>query len=429
MAASGLWSSPFTNGLMRTPLLLAILSLAAASGGFAQSGPACVPDNAGLTLPSGFCAVLVGENLGAVRHFVVAPNGDIFAAVAGSRDGTTKGGLYLMRDSDGDGKADVVRAIHETGGTGVALAPGAVYFAPNDQVLRFPWAPGALEPSAPAEVVVSGLPTGGHSAKTITIGSDGALYVTIGSRTNSCQEKDRTSKSAGVNPCVELEERAGIWRFDARRTGQTQADGVRFATGLRNAMAKAVEPSTGVLFMATHGRDQLTENWGFPAEEGRENPAEQFGPVRQGGDYGWPYCYYDPRQQAKVQAPEYGGDGRKVGDCARYDPPAIGFPAHWAPMAIAFYTGTAFPAEYRGGAFLSFHGSWNRGPGPEYQAGYRVVFIPFADGNPTGKFRDFALPAGAHNAVRPAGLAVGPDGSLYIGSDAQQKIWRVFYRP
>jgi glucose/arabinose dehydrogenase len=98
-------------------------------------------------------------------------------------------------------------------------------------------------------------------------------------------------------------------------------------------------------------------------------------------------------------------------------------------MAVAFYTGTAFPAEYQGGAFISFHGSWNRGPGPEYQQGYRVVFAPFAQGNATGEYRDFATPSEAHNAVRPAGLAVGPDGSLYIGSDAQQKIWRVFYRP
>jgi glucose/arabinose dehydrogenase len=414
---------------MRTLPLLAILLLAGASRGQAQAGPACDPGNAGLTLPQGFCAALVGERLGPVRHLAVAPNGDIFAAVAGARDGSTKGGLYLLRDSDGDGRADIVRAIYETGGTGVALAPGAVYFAPNDQVLRFPWTAGALEPSGPAETIVSALPTGGHTAKTITIGSDGALYVTIGSRTNSCQEKDRTANSPGVKPCVELVERAGIWRFDARRPGQTQQDGVRFATGLRNPMAKAVEPSTGVLFMATHGRDQLTENWGFPAEEGRENPAEEFGPVRQGGDYGWPYCYYDPRERAKVQAPEYGGDGRKIGDCARYDQPAVGFPAHWAPMAVAFYTGTAFPAEYQGGAFISFHGSWNRGPGPEYQQGYRVVFAPFAQGTATGEYRDFATPSEAHNAVRPAGLAVGPDGSLYIGSDAQQKIWRVFYRP
>lgn len=415
--------------MTRARLALALVALALPSAAPAQQGPACDPDNAGLKLPPGFCAVLVGEKLGAVRHIAVAPNGDLFAGVTGARDGSTRGGLYLMRDTNGDGRADMVKALSETSGTGVALAPDAVYFAPNDQVLRFPWTPGADGPAGPPEAIVTGLPTGGHSAKGITLGSDGGLYVSIGSRTNSCQEKDRSAKSPGINPCTELEERAGIWKFDARRVGQTQRDGVRFATGLRNPMAKAVEPSTGVLYMATHGRDQLTENWEFPAEEGRENPTEEFGPVRQGSDYGWPYCYHDPRRGSKVEAPEYGGDGQRVGRCGGFDQPAVAFPAHWAPNAIAFYTGTAFPAEYRGGVFVAFHGSWNRGPGPQYQEGYRVVFAPFAGGKATGKFRDFALPAGAHNSVRPSGLAVGPDGSLYIGSDAQQKIWRVFYRP
>lgn len=406
-------------------LLLVLLMPAAA----AQQGPPCDPGNAGFTLPSGFCAILVGENLGSVRHLAVAPNGDIFAGIAGSRDGSRKGGLFLLRDADGDGRAEVVRAIYETGGTGVALTGDAVYFAPNDRVLRFPWRAGSLEPAGPADTIVAGLPTGGHGAKGITIGSDGALYVSFGSRTNSCQEQDRAAGSPGLRPCTELEERAGIWRFDARRVGQTPEDGVRFATGLRNPMAQAVEPVTGVLYMATHGRDQLAENWKFSPEEGRENPAEEVGPVRQGADYGWPYCYHDPRRGAKVLAPEYGGDGRTVGDCSRYDQPAVAFPAHWAPNAIAFYTGAAFPAEYRGGLFVAFHGSWNRGPGPEYQEGYRVAFAPFSGGRAAGTFRDFATPAGAHNAIRPAGLAVGPDGSLYIGSDAQQKIWRVFYRP
>jgi glucose/arabinose dehydrogenase len=194
-------------------------------------------------------------------------------------------------------------------------------------------------------------------------------------------------------------------------------------------MAMAVEPRTGILHMAMHGRDQLTENWEFPVEEGRENPAEEFGPVATGANYGWPYCYYDPRQKAKVQTPEYGGDGRKAGDCGRYAQPAVAFPAHWAPIAVLFYPGFQFPAAWQGGAFLAFHGSWNRGPGPEFQEGYRVAFAPFRDGKAVGTFETFATPAGAHNAIRPSGLAMGADGSLYIGADAQQKIWRVFYRP
>ena len=409
---------------MRILSSLAAIAVLAGLPVAAQQAPACAPDNGGLKLPKGFCAMMIGQELGNIRHIAVAPNGDIFAGVVGQ-----KGGLYLMRDTTGDGTIDLVRRINEISGTGVLLTGDAVYFAPDDRILRYPWKKGALQPSAPADTIVSGLPVGGHRAKGLVIGSDGGLYVTFGSRTNSCQEKDRTASSPGVNPCAELNERAGIWRFDPRKPGQKVTDGRRFATGLRNPMAMAVEPHDGTLYMATHGRDQLTENWGFPAEEGRENPAEEFGPVPDGANYGWPYCYFDPRQRKKVKAPEFGGDGRTVADCGQYAQPAIGFPAHWAPMSVVFYVGRQFPLDYRGGVFIAFHGSWNRGPTPDLQQGFRVVYVPFEDGKPTGRYEDFALPAGAANSIRPAGLAVGPDGSLYIGSDAQQKIWRVLYRP
>jgi glucose/arabinose dehydrogenase len=172
-----------------------------------------------------------------------------------------------------------------------------------------------------------------------------------------------------------------------------------------------------------HGRDQLTENWGWPAEEGRENPAEEFGPVPEGADYGWPYCFYNPRRDRKLLNPEYGGDNQKAGSCAEKAAPAIDFPAHWAPNGLLFYTGSMFPVEYRGGAFLAFHGSWNRAPAP--QEGFRVVFIPFESGKPVGSWRDFVLPAAAPDAIRPTGLAQGPDGSLYVSADAQGRIWRI----
>jgi glucose/arabinose dehydrogenase len=386
--------------------------------------PACDPDNGGLKLPTGFCAVLVGERLGNVRHFAVAPNGDVIAATVGQQ-----GGLHLLRDTTGDGRVDQIIQLYPGAGSGVVLTAEAIYFAPNDRIVRVPWRPGAVAPTGPVDTIASGLPVGGHGAKGLALGGDGALYVSFGSRTNSCQEKDRQERSPGNRPCTELEARAGIWRFDPRRTGQGPADGIRFGTGLRNPMAMAIEPRSGVLYTAVHGRDQLTENWGFAAEEGRENPAEEFGPVVAGADYGWPYCYFDPRRKLKVQAPEYGGDGRQAGDCGRYAQPAVAFPAHWAPNAVLFYAGAQFPEQWRGGAFIAFHGSWNRGPGPEFQEGYRVAYAPFRDGKAVGTFETFAAPAAAHNAVRPAGLAMGPDGSLYIGADAQQKIWRVFYRP
>jgi glucose/arabinose dehydrogenase len=388
--------------------------------GLLQSS-SCDPDNGGFKLPDGFCAKVVLQDFVGVRHIAVAPNGDLFVA----RRGRDAKGFYLLRDTTGDGRVDLEQLIDSTGGTGVLWTPEAVYFGADDKILRFPWKPGAAEPSGPAEVIASGLPTGGHSAKTLAVGSDGGLFVNFGSRTNSCQEQDRQKSSPGHNPCPELETRAGIWRFDPRRQNQTAADGTRWATGLRNAMSMAIQPGTGVLYSGVHGRDQLTQSWGFSDDDGAENPAEEFGPITDGADYGWPYCYYDPRNKRKVQAPEYGGDGTKVGDCDRKTQPAMAFPAHWAPMASLFYSGTLFPAQYRDGVFLAFHGSWNRGTTPDAQQGFRVVFVPFQNGRPVGTWEDFAVPAGAQNSIRPTGLALGSDGSLYISADAQGKIWRV----
>jgi glucose/arabinose dehydrogenase len=273
-------------------------------------------------------------------------------------------------------------------------------------------------------VVAQGLPAGGHASKGLALrGND--LFVSFGSLSNSCQNpgEDRRGPHPGAQPCAEQLERAGNWVYQADGENQPPADGRRNATGTRNPRAMAVEPSAGTLYMAYHGRDQLTENWSWSAEEGRENPAEEFGPVPDGADYGWPYCFFNPRQKAKLLNPEYGGDGAKAGDCASKAQPAIGFPAHWAPNGLMFYTGAMFPAQYRGGAFLAFHGSWNRAPAP--QQGFRVVFIPFANGKATGEWQDFVLPAGSHDSIRPTGLAQGPDGSLYVGADQQGKIWRI----
>lgn len=408
-------------------LLLAALAAGSVPSAAAQR-PGCSPDNGGLTLPNGFCAVLVAESLGVVRHLAVAPNGDIFAAKRTRPN--SPGGIVVLRDADGDGKAETVSKFYEVqGGSGIALAPDAVYFAQNDRILRFPWTPGALTPSAMPEIIASGLPTGGHADKGIALGPNNALFVSFGSLSNSCQppEGDRKGPVPAPNPCTELEQRAGVWRFDARKLNQTPADGKRWATGLRNPMAVSVDPATGMLYAGVHGRDRLTEDWSFPAEEGRENPAETVYALREGADGGWPYCFFDSRKKVKLQNPEYGGDGTKAGDCAAKDDPVLTFPGHWAPNATAIYRGTQFPAAYRGGVFIAFHGSWNRAPAA--QEGYRVVFAPLSNGKAAGAWETFAAPTGNPISIRPSGLAVGPDGSLYIGADAQQKIWRVFYRP
>ncbi|MGE0442705.1 MAG: sorbosone dehydrogenase family protein [Gemmatimonadales bacterium] len=400
-------------------MLLSVLLTAAMTGPTPRPAPTCAPDNAGLKLPAGFCAVLVADSLGPVRHLAVTPRGDLIAA-------HNRSGVLLLRDTDGNGTADERHWLFQgVGGSGLVLASDAIYFAANDSVLRIPYRAGDVAPAGAVETIARGLPRGGHSSKGLALGQDGALYVSFGSLTNSCQKsgEDRRGPYPSPNPCLETDQRAGIWRFDARKTGQTAENGVRHATGLRNPMALSVEPSSGTLYMAVHGRDQLTENWKWSAEDGRENPAEEFGPVPAGADYGWPYCFYNPSKKVKLLNPEYGGDGTAAGDCASKAQPAIGFPAHWAPNALMFYTGSMFPAEYRGGAFLAFHGSWNRAPAP--QQGYRVVFIPFQNGKATGTWKDFVLPAGQATDIRPTGLAQGPDGSLYVSDDAHGKIWRI----
>ena len=192
-------------------------------------------------------------------------------------------------------------------------------------------------------------------------------------------------------------------------------------------MSISVDPATGSLYSGVHGRDQLTENWKFPGEEGRENPAETFYALNEGTDAGWPYCYIDSHTKAKLQNPEYGGDGKKAGDCASKADPIAAFPGHWAPNATTIYRGTQFPDEYQGSAFIAFHGSWNRAPAP--QQGFRIEFVPMKDGKASGAPRDFATPTGEPTSIRFSGLAVSPDGSLYLGADQNQKIWRVMYRP
>ena len=151
--------------------------------------------------------------------------------------------------------------------------------------------------------------------------------------------------------------------------------------------------------------------------------------VKEGADYGWPTCYYDGNLKSLVLAPEYGGDGKTVGLCADKTPPAAAFPAHWAPNDVLIYNGKSFPDAWHGGAFIAFHGSWNRAPGP--QGGYNVVYQPLADGKASGDYVIFADGfAGAEKAPgraehRPAGLAVGPDGALYVSDDVKGRIWRI----
>jgi glucose/arabinose dehydrogenase len=389
--------------------------------------PACTPGESGLTLADGFCAILVADGIRGARHLVVAPNGDVIVNAQGGRGGG--GGAMLLRDTNGDGKADLKEALGTPGGNGIALQGESLWLATDDAVLRYRFPAGATKPAAGPDTIVQGLPNGGHSAKSIAVAADGSLYVNIGSRTNSCQQRDRQNESPGTDPCTELETRAGIWRFDANRTHQQQQDGMRFATGLRNVVALTVQPGTDQLWGMQHGRDQLFQNWasvGYTEEESAELPSEEMVHIDAGDDFGWPYCYHNRFVGHLVLAPEYGGDETKVGRCAQKEEPFAAFPGHWAPNGLAFYDATQFPQNYRNGAFIAFHGSWNRAPLP--QEGFKVVFQPIANGKASSEswtfidgFRDLQ-PAG-----RPVGLAVGPDGSLYVSDDSGGRVWRIVH--
>jgi mono/diheme cytochrome c family protein len=285
-------------------------------------------------------------------------------------------------------------------------------------------------------VIVSGLPlTGDHPMHPFVIDADGLLYVDVASATNSCQKRNRQLRSPGITPCTELNTRGGIWRFHADQAGQKFSPAERYATGIRNADGISLDGSGRGVWATQHGRDQLHQNWPalYKPEEEATLPAEELLRIRQGGDYGWPECYFDAVQDKLVLAPEYGGDGGKaVGVCASKVPPVAAFPAHWAPNDVVIYTGKSFPQRYHDGAFIAFHGSWDRAPYP--QGGYNIVFQPLAGDRAGGGCEVFAdgfagqFKEPKRAAHRPSGVAVAPDGALFVADDVGGRIYRIVYR-
>ena len=396
--------------------------------------PECDADNGGIQLPDGFCAFVVADALGAARHLDVAPNGDIFVAIRNQQN--APGGIIVLRDTDGDGRADVEERFGEDGGTSIELRGDYLYFGRDNAIVRYPMTPGELVPDGPAEVMATLPDQRSHASKGFAFDGEGGMYVNVGAPSNACQSEDREPRVPGMDPCPLLEDHGGVWRFDTDRPGQTQASGTRYATGMRQNFAMAWHPFEPGLHLVQHGRDQLNTLWeGFTEEQNADLPSEEFMRVEEGSNFGWPYCHHDWQQDKRVLSPEYGGDGMEVGRCGEFDLPLIGFPGHWAPNALMFYPGGQFPERYRGGAFIVFHGSWNRAPLP--QDGFKVVFVPFdGDGPATGDYEIFADGFAGQTPLmdredapyRPSGIAAGPDGSVYISNDRTGRIWRVMYR-
>jgi glucose/arabinose dehydrogenase len=394
------------------------------------------PDNGGLKLPAGFGAVVVADlppAHGGPRHLAVAPNGDVYGKARND-------GLYAMRDADGDGRAEVVEHFGRGRGTGVAVHNGFLYYSTDDAVHRYALAPGKLVPAGDPETIVQGLPNRRqHSAKAITFDGQGRLVVEVGSPSNALGNPDRGPGAVGSSPeqiAEFLKSHGGFWRFDANKRDQTQADGEHISTGHRHILAVAWSSVAQSLFVCQNGRDVLNvvNKETFDAKYNADRVSEEFHILREGANLGWPTTYYDPIDKVRLLSPEYGGDKRKRPPAGQFPDPLVAFPAHWAPMQMAYYAADQFGSPYRGGFFVSFHGSWNRAPEP--QRGFNVCFVPcdergmprgtyevFADGF-TGTTKDFTDQDDAK--YRPMGVAVGPDGSLYVGADQGSRVWRIF---
>lgn len=338
-----------------------------------------------LSVPSGFAVSVFAAGLGAPRWLAFSPEGVLYASIP------SQGRVVAMPDRNNDGVADAaitfVDSLYQP--HGLAFFGGALFVAENQRVVRVSYDPKAAQPKATrVQTIIPNLPTGGeHWTRSITFGPDGKLYVSAGSSCNACVEEDSR--------------RAAITQYNSDGSGERV-----FAKGFRNSVGLTWRPGTSELWAADNGRDYL----------GDDLPPDEINLIRDGADYGWPYCYGN-----RVPDPQLGSAGR----CAITQPPVVALQAHSAPLGLVFYAGTQFPAEYRGDLFVAFHGSWNR----TVPTGYKLVRVRMANGKPTGEVQDLVTGwlEGASVWGRPVDPVVGPDGSLYLSDDAAGVIYRITY--
>ena len=340
-----------------------------------------------LTVPDGFRIDVYAGGLEGPRFIAFGTDGTLYAAERGA------GRIVALPDADGDGRADAIRPLAGELDRPHSLAwhEGAWYVGVPAGVVRLVDADGdgaAEERMA----VIDDLPPGGaHSTRTVAFLPDGRMVVSIGSSCNVCVEEDPR--------------RAAVLVYDDASGANEQF----LATGLRNAVGLAVHLRTGDLWATNNGRDLM----------GDDTPPETVYVLREGGEYGFPACH-----AGVIPDPDLGGPGA----CDGVEQPVVTMQAHMAPLGLAFYTGEAFPEAYRGDLFIALHGSWNR-PEP---VGYKVMRVPIEDGQVAGPAEEFVtgwLEASGAVSGRPVGLAVGPDGALYISDDRGGFIYRVTYQP
>ena len=363
----------------------------------ARQGPTVVdpPADPVLRVPEGFRVNVWAEGLSRPRWLALTPEGDVLLAESRANR------IRQLRDTDGDGAADAITTFADGSNRldqpfGMAFLGDAFFVGNEGEVRRYGYAPGQSRLDGRGEVIAE-LPSGGHSTRNVIATPEGnALVVAVGSASN-------------VSP--EELPRASVFRMhpdgSARET---------LGSGLRNPVGLGFHPQTGMLYTTVNERDGL----------GDDLVPDYFTQVADGVFYGWPYVYLTP---SNLDPRRMNGDRSERPDLAdQTHTPDVLFQAHSATLGLAFYTGEQFPTRYQEGAFVAMRGSWNRNQG----TGYKLVFIPFENGQPLGHYEDFLTgflldPSGPTTWGRPVGLLVLPDGSLLFTEEMNGRIYRVSY--
>ena len=367
------------------------------------------PPRAAPQVPAGFKIELLAEGLNGPREMRTAPNGDIFIA-------ETRAGRIRVLRLAADGSKPLKNEIYASGLNapfGIAFFPNGnnpqwVYVANTDSIVRFRYQEGDLKALGKPETVVAELPRGGHSTRNIVFTKDGKrMLVSVGSASNDAEgiaksglASDKTSALGAISGYETG--RADVLAFNPDGTSPTI-----FATGIRNCVGLAIHPATGDAYCSTNERD------GF----GDDLVPDYVTRVREGAFYGWPWFYIGNHED-----PHHAGERPDLKD--KVTTPDVLIQAHSASLGLAFYTGSAFPAEYQGDAFAAEHGSWNRSK----HTGYKVIRIRMKDGVPTGEYEDFITGFVVDDSDvwgRPVGVAVARDGALIVSEDGNGTIWRV----
>lgn len=340
------------------------------------------PQQTALRLPPRFTAEVYASGLSRPRFLTFGPDGVLYVAEAGG------GRVTALPADPSTGKA----ARHVTAASGLqspnslAFVGNTLYVGEISHVARM-MVDASMRASNQQDIITDLPPDGNHVTRTVLIGPDGNLYVSIGSSCNVCIESDP--------------HRASVWVYNPDGSG-----GRRYVYGLRNAVGMAINPITHEIWVTNNGRDLMGDN----------TPPETIYALREGANYGWPGCH-----AGDIIDPDFGSPGA----CNGVEQPLVKMQAHSAPLGLVFYSATKFPASYRG-LFVAFHGSWNR----SVPTGYKIIFLPLdGAGHIAGPPQDFAT-GWLHNGAmsgRPVGLAVGPDGALYVSDDSAGLVYRISY--